>query len=486
MNVVGQAGPLALGRRALAISRWSPCAKCCMSTTTRTTATKTTTTRYQRPTRLTRSRKLSDRFDLNRLGGASTVSLAAFPFSSLSFTPTDIITPLSTWFLAHPLPTYAASIVIITLAVRTLITLPITLWSRSKMARMRDIAGPEFKRRQVIMAKQMAQEYRAKGLSHQQYVWGVQKESRGLRKAVFKEYGVRPLWTLILPTVIHMPIFITMGFVFRDAARLATEFKYAQAVSGTSEPNTLLGQEHQHVVAEQSSLAAGTTSPLDETLTHLLPAVPSSLPTDLLPLSTHLAEFLAEQPLHLVSLVDTDATMILPILIGMVQFGNAEVMQARKEVIETTNDNDNGQATSSIDAARSSNDAPKPRSVTPNPHRSVPRKRGGQQSDNKADGMESVPIKGQAKTPAQVEKDKKVTSLSSRVVAFVFRSLAILSLVFSSQLPAVSRHCLVQENEAVLTIIALGRLYLLGNIVNVYLGSKLHPQPPREQRQASV
>ena len=81
----------------------------------------------------------------------------------------SIFDPLVSALLASPLPSYGLTIIALTLAVRTCVTLPATLWQRKRLDRSRDLVVPEMKRINAVLAPQMARESRKQGLDYEAY-----------------------------------------------------------------------------------------------------------------------------------------------------------------------------------------------------------------------------------------------------------------------------------------------------------------------------
>lgn len=88
------------------------------------------------------------------------------------------LTSLSEILLAHPLPTYTATIVLLTVLVRSVFTLPATLWSRHRMKKMREIVRPEMQRVNERLAVQVMQECRKKGLGYDEYKKELKRQVR--------------------------------------------------------------------------------------------------------------------------------------------------------------------------------------------------------------------------------------------------------------------------------------------------------------------
>lgn len=79
------------------------------------------------------------------------------------------MTNLSELLLTHPFPTYTSTIILLTVAVRTAFTLPVTIWARGRMQRMRELVRPEMERVNARLAVEVAKESRRKGVGYDEY-----------------------------------------------------------------------------------------------------------------------------------------------------------------------------------------------------------------------------------------------------------------------------------------------------------------------------
>jgi inner membrane protein COX18 len=90
------------------------------------------------------------------------------------------------WFEQLPqllhLPTsshqYAISIVLLTIALRSAITLPVTLWQRKRAKRMVELVAPEWNRLKERLPESVAKRSRRQGLSYEAYEKELKKEVR--------------------------------------------------------------------------------------------------------------------------------------------------------------------------------------------------------------------------------------------------------------------------------------------------------------------
>jgi membrane protein insertase Oxa1/YidC/SpoIIIJ len=94
---------------------------------------------------------------------------ASFIPSLVTLPSLPSLTSLSELLLTHPFPTYTGTIVLLTLGVRTVFTLPATIWARRRMQRMREIVRPEMQRINERLAVEVARDSKRKGLGYDEY-----------------------------------------------------------------------------------------------------------------------------------------------------------------------------------------------------------------------------------------------------------------------------------------------------------------------------
>ncbi len=93
------------------------------------------------------------------------------------------LTTLSEFLLLHPLPTpsgpsYAITIILVTLLVRTTTTLPTTLWSRARGRRLREEVKPKMEIVNARLAIEVMKECRRAGLGYDTYKVELKKRVR--------------------------------------------------------------------------------------------------------------------------------------------------------------------------------------------------------------------------------------------------------------------------------------------------------------------
>lgn len=101
---------------------------------------------------------------------------ASFIPSLVTLPSLPSLTSFSELLLTHPFPTYTGTIILLTLGVRTVFTLPATIWARHRMQRMREIVRPEMQRINERLAVEVARESKKKGLGYDDYKKELKKQ----------------------------------------------------------------------------------------------------------------------------------------------------------------------------------------------------------------------------------------------------------------------------------------------------------------------
>lgn len=87
----------------------------------------------------------------------------------LSAEPDSIFSPLSHFLLDHPIYSYGATIVFITIVLRTAFSLPAVFWARNRALRAKSIVLPEMKKINRELAIKLVPECRRKNLGYDVY-----------------------------------------------------------------------------------------------------------------------------------------------------------------------------------------------------------------------------------------------------------------------------------------------------------------------------
>ncbi|GAA6025553.1 hypothetical protein JCM11491_000053 [Sporobolomyces phaffii] len=201
--------------------------------------------------------------------------------------------PLSAAFLSLPpawAVSYAAAIPLLTVVYRTCTTLPVVLWQRRRTHRFATLVLPRLRRDQARLALETRDECRRAGKSYPEY-----QHAKKLAYALATEFKCSPRVTLVLPPVVHIPIFVLATLTLRDAC--------------TRSVATL-------AVDPSSDLLAASSSWLSPTALEHLHALAST------------------PVLWCPSLVLPDPTMLLPLAVGVASLLNVEV-SARNRLHQT-------------------------------------------------------------------------------------------------------------------------------------------------------
>ncbi|KDQ12766.1 hypothetical protein BOTBODRAFT_189028 [Botryobasidium botryosum FD-172 SS1] len=146
------------------------------------------------------------------------------PLETLSTTFLELGATVSTLPLPGWIGPYSATIIFITMCLRFGITLPISIWSRNRIARLRDIVQPELKHLEKEYALGFKEEVAKKRLPAEKVKVEFEKfkEETGpllvkKRTELLKLHRCHPIPTFALPLV-HVPFFVLYSFTLQQAA----------------------------------------------------------------------------------------------------------------------------------------------------------------------------------------------------------------------------------------------------------------------------
>ncbi|WVR05788.1 hypothetical protein IAU60_002813 [Kwoniella sp. DSM 27419] len=149
---------------------------------------------------------------------ASTTDEALTPIASFMDPITD---PLSSLFLSMPHPLgYGASVIMLTLAVRTVFTLPVSLWQRKRAAKAKKLVEPEMKIINERLAKELAISCRQRGLGYKEYLAELKSQLAAAQAALHRRHNTHPFITTWAPMLVHIPVFVTFSLAVRKTLEM--------------------------------------------------------------------------------------------------------------------------------------------------------------------------------------------------------------------------------------------------------------------------
>ncbi|GAA5913535.1 membrane insertase COX18 [Sporobolomyces salmoneus] len=169
--------------------------------------------------------------------------------------------PLSTLFLSLPPSlslSYAAFIPLFTLFYRSLTTLPVVLWQRRRTRRFVEHVVPRLKKEQAKLEWETRDECRGLGKSYEEYQKVFKQRAKKLSYLLARQFRCSPRLTLLLPPLVHIPIFITATLTLRDAcSRAAASLPLSTSDLSSSFSDSYLSPsalQHLHDLASTSVL----------------------------------------------------------------------------------------------------------------------------------------------------------------------------------------------------------------------------------------
>ncbi|EST10140.1 Membrane insertase OXA1/ALB3/YidC [Kalmanozyma brasiliensis GHG001] len=122
-----------------------------------------------------------------------------------------------TMHLSGPYP-HALSIFILAFAVRTVVTLPVTLWQRGKTRKLTEKVLPEWEILKEQIPLQVRVRSRRAGLSYEAFEKEAQKELKAKLAELLRKHNASPLPAFLGPALVTIPVFLLMTALLRQCA----------------------------------------------------------------------------------------------------------------------------------------------------------------------------------------------------------------------------------------------------------------------------
>ncbi|WWC66461.1 uncharacterized protein I206_100363 [Kwoniella pini CBS 10737] len=133
-----------------------------------------------------------------------------------------IVHPLSDQLISIPHPFgYGTSIIILTLIIRSIFTLPISLWQRKRSLRFKNFVQPELKIINEKLAKSIMIESKKRNLGYEEYTLELRRQVEKAQKNLNKKYKTNPIITTYSPLFVHIPIFVTLSLTIRRTLEIS-------------------------------------------------------------------------------------------------------------------------------------------------------------------------------------------------------------------------------------------------------------------------
>lgn len=113
---------------------------------------------------------------------------------------------------------HALSIFILAFAVRTAVTLPMTLWQRSKTRKLTEKVLPEWEVMKERIPLQVRARSRRAGLSYEAFEQEAQKELKLKLAELLRKHNASPLPAFVGPAMVTIPVFLVMTALLRQCA----------------------------------------------------------------------------------------------------------------------------------------------------------------------------------------------------------------------------------------------------------------------------
>ncbi|KAN0065617.1 hypothetical protein ACQY0O_000743 [Thecaphora frezii] len=124
---------------------------------------------------------------------------------------------------------HALSIVVLAFAVRTVFTLPMTIWQRRRTLRMTELVVPEWTAYKEKAPNVVRARCRKAGKSYEEFQKELQADLKAKINSLMKQHRCAPLPSLLAPFAVHLPVFLVVSALIRQAA-LASGTPFADEV----------------------------------------------------------------------------------------------------------------------------------------------------------------------------------------------------------------------------------------------------------------
>ncbi|GAA5942772.1 membrane insertase COX18 [Sporobolomyces koalae] len=166
-----------------------------------------------------------------------------------------LLEPLSSVFLAVPpalAVSYAVFIPLVTVLYRSVTTLPVVLWQRRRTRRFLDLVLPRLRPRQQQIALLTRDECRRANRSYPEYLKLYKQRAKDVARELTRQYRCTPLVTLVVPPLVHIPIFVTATLTLRDACTRAIAALGLDSAAASTTSITTSALDHLHALGASS------------------------------------------------------------------------------------------------------------------------------------------------------------------------------------------------------------------------------------------
>ncbi|KAL9936894.1 hypothetical protein V8E36_004129 [Tilletia maclaganii] len=128
-------------------------------------------------------------------------------------------------YLPGPLAAYPISttLVLLTITLRTAVTLPAALWQRARTRRMATEVVPVWEQMKKELPLQVRARSRRAGKSYEEFNVELEAEMKKSLRDLLRKHKCTPLPTMLVPLAVQIPLFITLSYLIRESA-LTPEF----------------------------------------------------------------------------------------------------------------------------------------------------------------------------------------------------------------------------------------------------------------------
>ncbi|EPQ27485.1 uncharacterized protein PFL1_05023 [Pseudozyma flocculosa PF-1] len=115
---------------------------------------------------------------------------------------------------------HAISIFALAFAVRTVFTLPMTLWQRRRTQRMTELVVPEWTAYKASAPTVVRARCRRAGKSYEEFQKELQADLKAKIRDLLRQHRCSPVPSFLAPLAVHLPVFLMLSALIRQSAML--------------------------------------------------------------------------------------------------------------------------------------------------------------------------------------------------------------------------------------------------------------------------
>ncbi|TCD68200.1 hypothetical protein EIP91_011372 [Steccherinum ochraceum] len=138
------------------------------------------------------------------------------------------------------IPAYSATIILTTVATRLIFTVPFSIWAKHRQWRLEDVVVPKLRQEVPSFQKQAVQDMKKDRYRGNEVAARMELGKRvkalvdARRRELTRLHGCSPMFTMLLPAVSQLPLFVGFSLMLNNLSRLPTVFDSESFLTLTS------------------------------------------------------------------------------------------------------------------------------------------------------------------------------------------------------------------------------------------------------------